>query len=170
MAAMELRFVTKPTRNRRRSVALERESERLDANRLPYDCLAVADRERVVLVVEDDESIRNVIADVLEERGFRVRGAANGVEALACLDETLPDVMVLDLLMPVMHGWDFMESYAQKTNGNQIPIVVVSVNAALPRSFNHFGVHSVIAKPFDVDELLSAVDDALSATSSEATR
>jgi two-component system chemotaxis response regulator CheY len=130
----------------------------------------VPESERVVLVVEDDESIRNVIADVLEERGFRVQGAANGVEALACLDEARPDVMVLDLLMPVMHGWDFMESYAQKTGGDHIPIVVVSVNPALPRSFNRFGVHAVIGKPFDVDELLNAVDEALSATNSEATR
>jgi len=124
--------------------------------------------ERVVLVVEDDESIRNVIADVLEERGFRVVGAANGAEALDSLDETRPDVMLLDLLMPVMHGWDFMESYAEKTGGDPIPIVVVSVNPALPRSFNRFGVRSVIAKPFDIDELLDAVDDALSATSPEA--
>lgn len=130
----------------------------------------MVDTERVVLVVEDDESIRTVIADVLEERGFRVQGAANGAEALVCLDDTLPDVMVLDLLMPVMHGWDFMEAYAQKTGGNQVPIVVVSVNPALPRSFNHFGVHSVIGKPFDIDDLLDAVDRALSATSSEATR
>ena len=126
--------------------------------------------ERVVLVVEDDESIRNVIADVLEERGFRVQGAANGAEALARLDTTRPDVMVLDLLMPVMHGWDFMEAYAEKTGGNRIPIVVVSVNPALPRSFNHFGVRTVVAKPFDVDDLLNAVDEALAATGSEATR
>jgi CheY-like chemotaxis protein len=134
---------------------------------LPYDSLAVVHSERLVLVVEDDESIRNVIADVLEERGFRVQSAANGVEALACLDKMHPDVMVLDLLMPVMHGWDFMETYADKTGGNQIPIVVVSVNPALPRSFNHFGVHRVIAKPFDVDDLLNAVDDALFTTNAE---
>jgi two-component system, chemotaxis family, chemotaxis protein CheY len=132
--------------------------------------LRVPESERVVLVVEDDETIRNVIADVLEDRGFRVQGAANGVEALVRLDEARPDVMVLDLLMPVMHGWDFMESYAQKTGGDQIPIVVVSVNPALPRSFNRFGVHAVIGKPFDVDELLNAVDEALSTTNSEAVR
>ena len=120
--------------------------------------------ERTVLVVEDDESIRNVITDVLEDRGFRVVGAGNGADALARLDDLRPDVMVLDLLMPVMHGWDFMETYAEKTDGDTIPIVVVSVNPALPRSFSRFGVRGVVPKPFDVDDLLDAVEEALAAS------
>jgi len=126
-----------------------------------YDCLAVAKPARVALVVEDDASIRNVIVDVLQDRGFRVVGASNGVEALDRLDVCLPDVMVLDLLMPTMHGWDFMESYATHTGGTTIPIVVVSVNPALPRSFNRLGVRSVVAKPFDVDDLLEHVEQAM---------
>ena len=113
-----------------------------------------------MLVVEDDESIRNVITDVLEDRGFDVDAAANGSEALVHLGKAQPDVMVLDLLMPVMHGWAFMESYAERTGGRPIPIVVVSVNPALPRSFNRFGVRSVVAKPFNIDELVEAVESA----------
>ena len=99
----------------------------------------------VVLVVEDDDSIRHVITDVLEDRGMRVINSSNGAEAL----------------MPVMHGWDFMESYAEKVGGETIPIVVVSVNPALPRSFNRFGVRNVLGKPFDVDELADSVEAAL---------
>lgn len=118
-------------------------------------------RDRLVLVVEDDESIRNVITDVLQEHGFRVAAACNGSEALARLDTAQPDVMVLDLLMPVMHGWEFMESYAERTGGRAIPIVVVSVNPALPRSFNRFGVREVVGKPFDIDHLVDAVESAM---------
>ena len=118
--------------------------------------------DRVVLVVEDDESIRNVITDVLEERGFEVAGAANGAEALHFLETRRPDVMVLDLLRPVMHGWEFMESYSERTGGQPIPIVVVSVNPALPRSYSRFGVRSVVGKPFDVDDLLMSVEKAVS--------
>jgi CheY-like chemotaxis protein len=70
-------------------------------------------------------------------------------------------VLVLDLLMPVMHGWAFMETYLEKTHGAPIPIVVVSVNPVLPRSFDRFGVRGCIGKPFQVDELLAAVDAAL---------
>jgi len=134
---------------------------------LLYDCLAVTKPAHVVLVVEDDESIRTVIADVLEERGYRVTGAGNGAEAIEVLKEVQPDLMVLDLLMPVMHGWDFMETYSKQTGGRAIPIVVVSVNPALPRSFNRFGVQSVISKPFDVDDLADAVEDALAEHPSE---
>ena len=120
---------------------------------------------RLVLVVEDDDSIRNVITDVLQDRGFSVATARNGSEALEQLDFVQPRVVVLDLLMPVMHGWAFMESYAEKTGGKQIPIVVVSVNPALPRSFNRFGVRTVVGKPFDIDQLIDAVEDALGTVS-----
>jgi CheY-like chemotaxis protein len=118
-----------------------------------------------VLVVEDDESIREVIVDVLEDRGYRVMATANGAEALAVLDTIRPDVMVLDLLMPIMHGWAFMESYVEKTDGAPVPIVVVSVNPVLPRSFDRLGVRQVVSKPFDVDDLARAVDDATAAVS-----
>ena len=123
--------------------------------------LTVTDEGPVVLIVEDEDPIRDVIADVLEDHGFQTVRAANGADALRLLDTVRPDVMVLDLLMPVMHGWAFMESYIEKTDGHPIPIVVVSVNPALPRSFNRLGVRHVVAKPFDVDVLLNAVEQAL---------
>src|ERR1700730_17759570 len=115
----------------------------------------------VVLIVEDEEPIRDVITDVLEERGFQVLPAANGAEALELLDTVRPDVMVLDLLMPVMHGWAFMESYIERTDGHPIPIVVVSVNPVLPRSFDRLGVRRIVSKPFDVDALVDAVEEAV---------
>src|ERR1700730_18140466 len=115
----------------------------------------------VVLIVEDEEPIRDVITDVLRDRGFQALPAANGAEALELLDTVRPDVVVLDLLMPVMHGWAFVESYIERTDGRPIPIVVVSVNPALPRSFNRRGVRNIVAKPFDVDELLDAVEQAV---------
>jgi CheY-like chemotaxis protein len=120
-----------------------------------------ASTNRLVLIVEDEPSIREVIRDVVEDRGYRVASAANGAEALRMLDSERPSVMVIDLLMPVMHGWDFMESYAAKTGGEQIPIVVVSVNPALPRSFGRLGVRHVVSKPFAVDELVDAIEDAM---------
>ena len=150
--------VPEPTSNR----SDRRPRRALFAILLPYDSPDVKDGARLALVVEDDQSIREVIRDVLEERGFRVIGAANGAEALDCLDSSRPDVMVLDLLMPVMHGWEFMESYRVRTGGEAIPIVVVSVNPALPRSFTRLGVRSVVAKPFEVDQLLDSVEQAAS--------
>lgn len=115
---------------------------------------------RVALVIEDDSAIRAVITDVLEDRGFRVLAASNGAEALQQLEFIRPDLVVLDLLMPVMHGWEFMESYFAKTNGDPVPIVVVSVNPILPRSYDRFGVRACVGKPFQVDDLVKAVEDA----------
>jgi two-component system chemotaxis response regulator CheY len=128
---------------------------------LTYDEMMVPPAGRVVLIVEDDDPIRAVIADVLRDRGFEAVPASNGADALRLLETVRPDVMVLDLLMPVMHGWAFMESYIEKTDGRPIPIVVVSVNPALPRSFNRLGVRQVVPKPFDVAALLEAVEHAL---------
>jgi CheY-like chemotaxis protein len=118
-------------------------------------------RPPLVLVVEDDEVIRRVVTEVLDDRGFRIAAASNGSEALDRLDTEVPDVLVLDLLMPVMHGWAFMENYFRKTNGAQIPIVVLSVSAVLPRSYDRFGVRRCLGKPFQVDDLVEAVEGAL---------
>ena len=123
---------------------------------------------RTVLIVEDEAPIREVITDVLRDRGFQPLPAANGAEALRVLETVRPDVVVLDLLMPVMHGWAFMEGYLEKTGGEPIPIVVASVNPALPRSFNRLGVHQVVSKPFDIDVLVRAVEQACGRESQEA--
>jgi CheY-like chemotaxis protein len=120
----------------------------------------VADGQ-LVLVVEDDQVIRGVISEVLDERGFRVVAVGNGAEALEKLEEERPAAVVLDLLMPVMHGWAFMETYFEKTEGTPIPIVVVSVNPILPRSLDRFGVKRCVGKPFQVDDLINAVESAL---------
>jgi two-component system chemotaxis response regulator CheY len=115
---------------------------------------------RVVMVIEDDATIRAVMTDVLEDRGYRVVTSSNGAEALQQLESVRPNVLVLDLLMPVMHGWEFMESYFDKTDGAAIPIVIVSVNPVLPRSFDRFGVRECVGKPFQVNDLIRAVEDA----------
>ena len=120
----------------------------------------VNSNDRLVLVVEDEEAIREVITDVLEERGFGVVCTRNGAEAMQFLQKARPEVVVLDLLMPVMHGWAFMEEYVERIDGAPIPIVIVSVNPALPRSFEQFGVKRILAKPFDLDDLADAVEQA----------
>src|SRR5919204_240296 len=89
---------------------------------------------RLVLVVEDEDAIREVMADVLEDRGFRVVSASNGAEALKCLEVWRPDAVVLDLLMPVMHGWAFMETYYERTRGAPVPnLLTISLDDARGR-------------------------------------
>ena len=70
-----------------------------------------------VLVVEDDAWIAWMIADDLADRGYEVSTARDGAEALRCLKITRPDAIVLDLMLPGMNGWDFVERYQERTGG-----------------------------------------------------
>src|ERR687885_1579149 len=115
---------------------------------------------RYILVVEDDDAIRGLIADVLRDDGFDVREAANGVDALARLREGQPDLIVLDLMMPVMDGWTFVEECRRSRACDEVPIVVTSAAHDLPHTaelLRSFGVRSCLPKPFDVDGLLAIV-------------
>jgi two-component system response regulator len=115
---------------------------------------------REILVVEDDDAIRNLVTEVLEDGGYAVRGATNGAEALEQLRQSRPDLIVLDLMMPVMDGWTFVEQCRRMQFCGDVPIVVTSASHDLPRTaerLRSMGVRTCLAKPFDVDGLLALV-------------
>ena len=117
-----------------------------------------------VLVVDDDPWIAWMIADDLSERGYQVTTARSGAEALKRLEAERPHAIVLDLMMPGINGWDFVERYQQRTDGRPIPIVVVSAARAVPRSFEHKGVRQFLPKPFDLEQLARSVAEAVAAS------
>ena len=117
-----------------------------------------------VLVIEDDAWIAWMIADDLADRGYEVSTARDGAEALRRLRPARPDAIVLDLMLPRVNGWDFVERYQERTGGRVIPIVVVSAAGAVPRLPGRKGVRNFLSKPFDVEELARAVADALAST------
>ncbi|HEY2512093.1 MAG TPA: response regulator [Polyangiaceae bacterium] len=108
-----------------------------------------------VLLVEDDDDIRDAVAAVLEAEGYTVLTAANGEEALAILERGQPCVVLLDLMMPVMNGWDFMEVVRKNKRLEALPVVVVSAYSEKKAE----GVRRVLKKPLNVQQLLSAVSD-----------
>ena len=114
-----------------------------------------------ILVVEDDMPIATVIADELGDVGHLVDVVANGADGLDTLREYRPDVVVLDLMLPQVHGWDFVERYRDLTDGEEIPIIVVSAAGAITRSMEAQGVRRFLPKPFDITALTQAVDDVL---------
>ncbi|MGI9592118.1 MAG: response regulator [Myxococcota bacterium] len=81
---------------------------------------------RRVLVVEDDEDARNVLVHHLEREGWHVRSATNGREGLDRMAEERPDLVLLDLMMPVMDGFDFIRAARQDPGYRQVPIIVVT--------------------------------------------
>ncbi len=114
-----------------------------------------------ILLVEDDDAIRGVVSDVLRDGGYEVYEAINGADAMEQLDKGRPDLIVLDLMMPVMDGWQFVEQFRQKSFSREVPIVVTSASHDLPKTaerLRSLGVRTCLAKPFDVDGLLALVE------------
>lgn len=116
------------------------------------------DVSRRILLVEDDFSIRETIAEVLEDEGFRVTCAANGAEALARLAAgDAPALILLDLMMPVMDGSEFRRLQRDDPRLADIPVVVLSAGHAADQRAASLGADGFLQKPFEVDSLLETV-------------
>ncbi len=109
-----------------------------------------------VLVVDDDPDIVDVLQLVLREAGYAVRSALNGKQALEAVAARMPAVILLDMLMPVMDGWQFARELRAR-HGRAAPIVVVTAAENARAWSQEIGADEVVAKPFDVDELLRVV-------------
>ena len=107
-----------------------------------------------ILVVDDDEDIRESLVFVLEAEGFEVATAAGGEEALALLDVDRPSLVLLDLMMPSVSGWDVLERMRAQPRLAKIPVCVIS--ASINRHEEVPGV-TVMPKPIDVERLLEYV-------------
>ena len=113
-------------------------------------------QKKTVMVVDDDETIRDLVEWALHDAGYEVISAPDGSVALDLLGSTRPDLILLDLRMPVMDGWAFARSYRGLPEPHA-PIVVITAaldGRVLPPEI---GAAGLMAKPFDLDELLANV-------------
>lgn len=108
-----------------------------------------------ILVVDDDADIRELLFTALEDDGFEVVPAANGQEALAIIQTFRPDVIILDLMMPVMDGWQFAKEL--RARDEDIPIVLLSAARDLRTHAQAMRAADIIEKPFDLSELLPKI-------------
>ncbi|HEX2060195.1 MAG TPA: response regulator [Thermoanaerobaculia bacterium] len=120
----------------------------------------VAAQKFSVLVVDDDPSIRKMIIAALKRDNPRYRfvEAPNGKDALDLMRADHPDVVVLDLMMPVLSGWDVLRERADDAELKQIPVIVVSANRdpELATAVNA-GICAFLPKPFDIGALSALV-------------
>ncbi len=108
-----------------------------------------------ILVVDDDRDILDAIGDVLRREGYQVVSASNGVEAMTMLASIDVDLILLDLLMPAMSGWEFLEQHEGGQPRAAPPVIVVS---AAPREVEvSASVRAVLQKPFVRGALLDAI-------------
>jgi CheY-like chemotaxis protein len=116
-----------------------------------------------VLVVEDDADIRDGLGALLDAEGYPVRMAADGAEALDVLshEASAPGLILLDLMMPRMNGWQFLEAVKDQPAISQIPIVLMSAYREQDRRISHAALEHRVAflrKPVDVKLLLKLID------------
>jgi DNA-binding response OmpR family regulator len=109
-----------------------------------------------ILVVDDDPEIREFISWTLEEEGFAVSTAPNGAVALNLVRQTSPDLILLDMRMPVMDGWAFSQAYHQLP-GQQAPIIVLTAATDAALFASQISANDYLPKPFDLDALVNKV-------------
>jgi CheY-like chemotaxis protein len=109
-----------------------------------------------IMVVDDDRDIRNVMQLVLKSDGYEVQCAEDGLNALQILRSgtRLPDLIFLDLRMPVMNGWQFHEEQARDPNLAAIPTIIISADGAAISEESFDWACAVVAKPFKFDQIL----------------
>jgi len=119
---------------------------------------------KCILCVEDEPEMIDLMRLILGRRGFEVKGANGGVEGLKMIRESVPDLILLDLMMPDMDGWEVYQQLKADEKTRHIPVIVVTAKA---QSIDKvLGLHiakvdDYIAKPFSPQELLNSVEKVL---------
>jgi CheY-like chemotaxis protein len=112
-----------------------------------------------LLIVEDDADVRETLVLVLESEGFEVRAARDGRDALDILHGGFrPRLILLDLMMPVMNGWEFRAEMKRDPQLAGIPVVFVSALEPAPDRAAALEAAGFLHKPFDLEALLETVD------------
>ena len=112
--------------------------------------------EAPILVIDDDPDVLSTVVDILEFEGYPVERATNGAEGLKVLERTRPRLVLLDMRMPVLNGWDFARIL--KERGIQLPILVMTAAQDARRWAQEIGAQGYISKPFELPDLLAAVE------------
>jgi CheY-like chemotaxis protein len=111
-----------------------------------------------LLVVDDDPAIREMLEMLLDSEGYEVATATNGADALEALPRVHPDLILLDMKMPVMDGWEFMDHYRTLPDATA-PVVVFSAAQDTGRRAAEVGARAFVAKPFAIDDLLRVLEE-----------
>jgi two-component system, OmpR family, KDP operon response regulator KdpE len=113
-------------------------------------------RKQLVLVADDDAPILRLVRTKLQSDGYGVITAVNGQEAVELFERERPDIVVLDLMMPVMDGYDAMQQIRQSAN---VPVVILTARSAAPEKIRglDLGADDYVTKPFNPDELSARI-------------
>lgn len=116
--------------------------------------------QRCVLLIEDDETIRRAVKRALEDKGYRVLAAADGTQLSSVLDDSAVDLIVLDVGLPWINGFELAEMLKSHKDLKNIPLIFVSGRTSEADVKQGFavGADDYIAKPFDLEKLIRTIN------------
>ncbi len=117
-----------------------------------------------ILSIEDDAEMRGLIQLIFERQGHRVIGAKRGEFGLEFLNSLKPDVLLLDLMLPDIDGWDIYQQMKDNEDLAQIPVIVVSARSEAQDAaagFKVIGNDRYVEKPFEIQHLINTVNEVL---------
>lgn len=154
-------FILKPTKTGRAITIRKSELINEIKDKL-YNKIQKIEKGRTILVVDDEPNIRKLLCQELEEAGYKVIEAADGSEALNKARNLKPDLIILDILMPVVDGFDTMTILKNDETTSNIPILVYSITDDQEKMF-HFGADEYITKSSEPEMLLKTVSSLIAA-------
>ena len=121
------------------------------------------DKRKLVLIVDDDEYIADLLRMHLESRGFATMRAANGVDALKRLAERVPDIMLLDITMPQMSGFEVLQIIREDERLFSLPVLMVTDVSLIGKVDECYslGAKGYILKPFELEKVMQKIDSVL---------
>ena len=117
--------------------------------------------KNTILVIDDDDNLREILSVGLEKDGHQVVTAQNGQEGIERFEECHPNLIILDVNMPVMDGYNFYANIREKLENKPCPIIGLTGEAVVEGLFEDFNIDLYITKPFDIEELKLRVEGSI---------
>ena len=122
-----------------------------------------------ILVVDDEEQLALAVKIRLQSRGFQVTTCSDGKQALEQIEKDRPDLVILDVLMPVMDGYSCVREINSRFGRSKIPVIILTARDRMKDLFDLEGIEDYIIKPFDHEDLIARIDRTLKRRSAPAT-
>ena len=116
---------------------------------------------RKILIVDDEQQLALAVKIRLQSRGYQVATAGDGRQALEAIEKDRPDLVILDILMPVMDGYSCIREMNNRFGRGKIPVIVLTARDRMKDLFDLEGIEDYVVKPFDHEDLLARIDRAL---------